>query len=65
MADSRSPRRAPKPAAVVHTAAMRHPDGTGCSWRGRSFASDAKGVVTVPVEAATELAGHGFGFVAE
>jgi hypothetical protein len=42
---------------------MHHEDGAGCSWRGQSFAADAKGVVTVPVAAAAELLTHGFSFV--
>ncbi|MGN6817329.1 MAG: hypothetical protein ACTHJR_01510 [Sphingomonas sp.] len=64
MADNPSPRRAPK-AAPGDTVAMRHEDGAGCSWRGRSFVADANGIVTVPVAAAAELIEHGFGFVAE
>jgi hypothetical protein len=42
---------------------MLHEDGAGCSWRGQSFAADAKGVVTVPVAAAAELLAHGFSFM--
>ena len=63
MADNPSPRRAPK-ASAAETVAMRHDDGAGCSWRGQSFAPDAKGVVTVPVAAAAELIAHGFSFAA-
>ena len=62
VADNPSPRRAPK-AAAVDSVAMHHEDGAGCSWRRRSFAADAKGVVTVPVAAAAELLVHGFNFV--
>jgi hypothetical protein len=62
MADNPFPRRAPK-AASAHSVAMRHADGTGCSWRGQSFAADAAGVVTVPVAAAVDLLAHGFSFV--
>jgi hypothetical protein len=40
--------------------AMRHPEGIGCSFAGRGYAPDAKGVVLVPVEAAAELIAHGF-----
>ena len=65
MADNRSPRRASKAAPVADGIAMRHGDGAGCSWQGQSFTPDAKGVVTVPIEAAAELIGHGFDFVAE
>jgi len=61
MADSPSRRHAPK-TAPVDGVAMRHDDGTGCNWRGQSFAADAKGVVTVPVAAAAELLVHGFNF---
>ena len=64
MADNPSPRRATRGRAA-DTVAMRHEDGAGCSWRGQSFAPDAKGVVTVPTEAAAELIGHGFAFATE
>jgi len=60
--DNPSPRRAPK-AAPADMVTMHHEDGAGCSWRGQSFAADAKGVVTVPVAAAAELLTHGFSFV--
>ena len=63
LADNLSTRRTPK-VAIVDTVAMRHEDGAGCSWRGQSFAPDAKGVVMVPFLAAAELLGHGFSFVA-
>jgi len=63
LADNPSTRRIPK-AAVVDTVAMRHEDSAGCSWRGQSFASDAKGIVSVPVLATAELLAHGFSFVA-
>lgn len=62
MADNLPPSAAPKMPAVDRVS-MRHDDGAGCSWRGRSFAADAKGVVTVPVAAAAELLAHGFSFV--
>jgi len=64
MADNPSPRRASKMAAV-DSVAMRHEDGTGCSWRGQSFTADARGVVTVPIAAAGDLMAHGFSFVGE
>lgn len=63
MADNPSTRRTTK-VAIVDTVAMRHENGAGCSWRGQSFASDAKGIVRVPVLAAAELRAHGFIFVA-
>jgi hypothetical protein len=62
MADNPSPGRTPK-AAVADTVTMLQEDGAGCSWRGQSFAADAKGVVTVPVAAAAELLTHGFSFM--
>jgi hypothetical protein len=62
MADNPSPRRASK-AAPVDSVAMRHEDGVGCSWRGQSFAVDAKDLVTVPIAATAELLAHGFKFV--
>lgn len=51
--------------APVDGVAMRHPDGTGCSWHGQSYAADAKGVVTVPIAAAGDLIAHAFSFVGE
>jgi hypothetical protein len=62
MADNPSRRHASNMAAV-DSVAMRHDDGAGCSWRGQSFAADAKGVVTVPIAAAGDLIAHGFSFV--
>ena len=62
MADNPSTRRTTK-VAIIDTVAMRHEDGAGCSWRGQSFASDAKGIVRVPVLAAAELLAHGFSFL--
>ncbi|WP_296616707.1 hypothetical protein [Sphingomonas sp.] len=62
MADNPSRRHTSK-TAPVDGVAMRHPDGTGCSWRGQSFAADADGVVTVPIAAAGDLIAHGFSFV--
>lgn len=64
MADNPQQRRTPK-ASPIDGIAMRHHDGTGCSWRGQSFVADAKGVVTVPVAAAAELLAHSFIFVGE
>lgn len=62
MADNPPRRHAPKTVAV-DSVAMRHADGAGCSWRGHSFAADARGVVTVPIAAAGDLIAHGFSFV--
>jgi len=61
MADNPSQRRVSK-IASVDSVAMHHHDGAGCSWRGQSFAADAKGIVIVPVVAAAELLAHGFSF---
>jgi hypothetical protein len=40
--------------------ALRHPEGAGCSFAGRSYRPDAAGVVRVPAAAVAELLAHGF-----
>jgi hypothetical protein len=42
------------------TVRLRHPDARSCFFAGRVFEADRAGVVTVPAEAAAELAAHGF-----
>jgi len=37
-----------------------HPDGGGFSWGGRAFKPDTDGLMTAPVDAAKDMAGHGF-----
>lgn len=40
---------------------LRHPDGSGCGWRGIAYPADPDdGTVIVPVEAMEELASHLF-----
>jgi hypothetical protein len=39
---------------------LHHDDATGCSYAGLQYLSDFSGDVTVPAEAASELASHGF-----
>jgi len=45
---------------AANLAAMRHPDGIGCSFAGIAFEPDAKGVIRVPNFAVVELQSHGF-----
>lgn len=47
--------------ASLGMARMQHPDGaTGCSVAGQSYEANAKGIVTVPLQAVQELTSHGF-----
>lgn len=48
------------PVVPVGLVRLRHPDGSGCSWGGTSYAPGKGGVVTVPVTAEADLASHGF-----
>ena len=39
---------------------LRHPNGGGFSWGGRAFKPNTDGLVTAPVDAAKDMAAHGF-----
>jgi hypothetical protein len=49
--------RAVHPPGMVR---LKSPHRRGCSWNGRAYQPDADGSVTVPAEAAGDLAAHGF-----
>jgi hypothetical protein len=48
------------PAMPVGMVRMRHKEGIGCSFAGRSYDVDPDGTVSVPAAALAELAAHGF-----
>lgn len=51
---------APETEPSAEFAALKHPEGVGCSFAGVSYEPDDKGVVHVPHAAVADLASHGF-----
>lgn len=49
-----------QPVMVPGMVRLRHPEGSGCSFGGVSYAADQDGSVLVPAGAAAHLAHHGF-----